>query len=268
MSDAYGGGFGQGSGGGGNPPWNAPYPGAPLPGGPAMGGGPLPPSTGGPGPEPWADPSLGFLARWWGTVKGVTFSPRQFYAAAAQSEDVWPPIKFSVINGTLIGLAFGLFVALIYVVGGGVGALSAAAGGGSSGPAAAMFGIMAALGIGVAILYPIQFAFAGFVGPWINGGVHHLVLMLLRGANAPYIKTVRVTAYAMASQFWFVVPCLGPLAAIAVHFIANAVGLDEVHKCGLGKAVAALIAVPAICICLYLALFMVGFASGMAPHHH
>ena len=41
---------------------------------------------------------------------------------------------------------------------------------------------LAGVGIGVGLLYALLFTFGGaaggFIGPWINGGIHHLLLML------------------------------------------------------------------------------------------
>jgi hypothetical protein len=150
----------------------------------------------------------------------------------------------------------------------------ATAAGGKGSPAAAIAGIMSAAGILVALIYPIQFMISGFIGPWISGGVHHLCLMLLKGTSKGYMNTVRVSAYTHGAMFWLFVPIVGPLIAAIFSIIAVIVGLDETHKCGTGKAAAAVF-LPLVlfcgCCCLFYAMIgMAGFAAApthTTPHH-
>ncbi len=261
-----GGGYGAPPGGGG---YGAP-PGGGGFGGPGGGGFAPPPAGYPPGYSPqagggvvaWEDTSKGFFGRWWTTVKDVCFDARTFYAAAAQSDNPWPAVTFAMSNAGLVGLVFGVFLALIYMLMGGIGAMSAMGTKGAAGGAGAIMGIMSAVGIFVAILYPVMFVIQALIMPWIIGGVHHLMLVLMKGATRSYSHTVRVVGYAWAGNFWIVVPIVGPLAALVFGLIAQVVGLDETHKCGIGKAIGA-IALPIVlcCLCYCGFSFLVGMMS-------
>ncbi|HEU4538861.1 MAG TPA: hypothetical protein VFS00_32300 [Polyangiaceae bacterium] len=159
---------------------------------------------------------------------------------------------FSAINGLIVGLCFGVFIATTYIVLGAIGAISEAASSGRGGGGAAMaLGMFTAMGIFAAFVYPIVFAFSGFINPWIQGGVIHLSLALLGGAKRPYQSTVRVAAYAHGPMALLIIPCVGFLLAPIAQVIAIVVGVDETHKCGIGKAVLAVFLFPAICCVLY-----------------
>jgi hypothetical protein len=293
-----GGGWGGGPGGGGYgpPPGGAPPGGYGPPGGAPPGGYGPPPGGAPPGgfggppggfaPPPagyppgytppggggaavaWEDQSRSFFSRWWGTVKEVSFNPRSFFEAASNNDNPWPGVTFGITTGGMMGLLFGIFVALIYLALGGMMAAAASSTKGGGGPAAAMMGIFGVMGIGVAILYPIQFMISALVGPWISGGIYHLMLSILKGASKSYTHTVRVTAYAHAAYFWLIVPGFGGLIVMIVSLVSNIVGLDATHKCGMGKAVAAVlgpVVVFCTCCCLIYFLAFAGAAASAPP---
>ena len=111
-----------------------------------------------------------------------------------------------------------------------------------------MLGIMGAMGLFAVIAYPIMFALAALITPWISGGVYHLMLMLMKGATKPYTSTVRVLGYSNAATIWIVIPGIGSLVSLGFHLVLTVVGLDETHKCGIGKAVAAVL-IPMVVVC-------------------
>jgi hypothetical protein len=220
----------------------------------------------------WEDSSKGFFARWWGTTKAVMFDTRRFYAGASQNEDPWPAVTYSTLSAALGGLGIGLTVAVIYLIFGGIGAIAASSSGrhGSSSGTAGAMAIMGAMGMAAVIIYPILSAMGGFIGPWISGGIYHVTLMLFKGANRPYMSTVRVVGYGHASYLWIMVPVFGymigwlPAAIFAI--MAAVVGLDETHKCGTGKAVGAVFLIPGIltlCCCgAYATLIATAIGAG------
>ena len=219
----------------------------------------------------WEDKSKGLFARWWGTAKDVNFNPRSLFAGAAQSEDPWPSITFGVMNGGIIGVGLGIFVAIVYLAFGSVlAAMMSSVGGTSSGGpgAGALVGIMSIVGVAAIFIYPLELMFLAFVGPWISGGLNHLCLTMLKGATKPYMSTVRVSAYAQGANLWMLVPGFGPFVAIIFHIIATIVGLDETHKCGTGKAIAAVF-LPLVLFCGCCCLFYVfmGAIGAVSTHH-
>lgn len=219
------------------------------------------PPTGG-GVVAWEDPSQGFFGRWWGTVKEVCFNSRQHFAAAANSDNPWPAITFAMTTAGLIGLVLGVCIAIMYIAFGGL-AMLGSMGSSAGGAGAAVAGMMAGVGIFAAIIYPIIFVIEALITPWIGGGVHHLILMLMKGTTKSYSHSVRVSGYAWAGFFWLVIPCIGGFATLIFFIIALVVGLDETHKCGVGKALVAVIAPPFVCFCCY---FLFGVFMGIISH--
>jgi hypothetical protein len=215
----------------------------------------------------WEDKSQGLFARWWGTFKEVCFNGKRFHAAAAQNDDPWPAVTFAVTNGAIVGLLVGIFVAILYLAIGGIGAIAASSGGrhGST-PGAAVFGMVAAMGIGMAIAMPILYVILGFIGPWISGGLHHLGLVMVGGTSKPYSSTVRVVGYSTAAQIFSVVPGIGGLLSIGLMIVSLVIGLDETHKCGSGKAIfAAVLPFLLLCLC-YCGCYVIGIAMSAASH--
>jgi hypothetical protein len=211
----------------------------------------------------WEDRSRGIFGRWWGTVKEACMNSRAFQAAAAQSDDPWPAVTFAVTNGAIVGVVGGLFVALIYSAIGGLGALSVA----SSGHGSKMgFGMIAAMGIGVAVVLPIFYILAGLLMPWIMGGLHHLALAMVGGASRPYGSTVRVVGYASAGQLLAFVPMVGGMLSLAMTIISLVTGFEETHKCGTGKAVAGTLLpllIFGVCCCgCYVMMIALGASAG------
>ena len=115
---------------------------------------------------------------------------------------------------------------------------------------------------------PVLYAMGGLINPWISGGLHHLALAMLGGTTRPYSSTVRVVAYASATQIFAWVPGLGGLAALGLNVISMVMGLDETHKCGMGKAVAAVLlpwVLFGVCCCgCYLLMFVGLSAAGVS----
>jgi hypothetical protein len=187
----------------------------------------------------------------WETFKAACFNPKAFFAGVAQNDNPWPSVTFGMATGGLAGFLYGVFVSLIYLAIGGI--MAAALGGssrglGGSGGPAAMLGVMGAMGVFAVILYPIMFAVSALITPWISGGVYHLMLMMMSGATKPYTNTVRVCGYSNAATMWMVIPGIGWLVSLGFHLVLTVVGLDETHKCGTGKAVAAVL-IPMVLVC-------------------
>ena len=267
MSQGNWGGGGAGDGwGGGGPPAGGGY--GPPPGGYGQppggyggppGGGFAPPPAGYPpgynpqsaaGSVAWEDSSKGIIGGGWETFKDACFTPKAFFAGVARNDNPWPSITFGMATGGLAGFLYGVFVSLIYLALGGI--MAAAMGGssrgfGSSG-SGAMLGMMGAMGVFAVFAYPMMFALSALITPWISGGIYHLMLLMMKGATRPYTNTVRVCGYSNAATMWMVIPGIGGLVSIGFHLVLTVVGLDETHKCGTGKAVAAVL-VPLVLVC-------------------
>jgi hypothetical protein len=151
---------------------------------------------------------------------------------------------------------------------GGIGALITSGIFGSSGAGAstAVFGLMSMMGFGIALFYPVMLVLGALISPWIYGGIHHLTLALFGGVTKSYTHTVRVVGYSHAAYFWCVIPIIGPFAALILTVISLVVGLDETHKCGVGKALGAVLLIPGICCMCWCGFnFFAGFNAGLRP---
>jgi hypothetical protein len=204
---------------------------------------------------PWESGEGGYLGRWWATVKAVNFETRPFFAAAAQSTTGGlPAATFNMVSGALFGFCIGLLYLVMFSIFG-VAGLFAGVGGGHGGSGAAAAGIGIGMGIVYLIIMTVGQAFSGFINPWVVGGIHHLLLMLFKGANKGYDHTVRGFGYSMgAAMPWMLIPILGMFPMMVFSFKNIVQGYDEIHQCGVGKVLLALLS-PLICCCLCYVLY-------------
>ncbi len=204
------------------------------------------------GGVPWEQPGGGFFSRWWSTIAGI-FKGRPFFAAAAQSEDAMSAVTFNCFTMSLVGCVVGL-VNLVTI------ALLGAAFLGTFGGTrwiTGMAGGLVTAGVLQWLMTTIVFAVGGFVGPWIMGGIHHLILAMFGGLpqDKNYSHTVRAHAYANGGALIFMaIPIpylgmyLGGMAAFAFGIKNHMEAYDEMHHCGSGKALLAYFT-PYICSC-------------------
>ena len=101
---------------------------------------------------------------------------------------------------------------------------------------------------------------------FLMAGVHHLVLMLLGGANKGYDATYKVVSYCSVAQVFWVIPYCGfYLIAPTFFCIANIIGLSKVHGIEGWKSSVAILAPYVICILSCVGLFLGVFAM-VASH--
>jgi hypothetical protein len=244
----YGGGHGyappQGGGHGYPPPqgggWGQVPPQGMPPGySPGGGGAPLE------GGVPWESGQGNVLSRWWNTMAAVNFKAKPFWYAAAASDDAMSPCLFGMMTGALVGSIIGLFFMLYGLLGGAV--IAQAMGKAGAAMAGASVGMALAVWIAVVFLWALM----GFIGPWIGGGIHHLLLLMFSGVGAgkDYAHTVRAHAYAQSAAYAFApIPCVGGLLFLGMSLKNHIEGYDGMHGCGSGKAVGVWIT-PMVCGC-------------------
>ncbi len=211
------------------------------------------------GGVPWESPHGGMLGRWWETAVAANFKAKGFYAAVAEGNDPMPACLFSTATGAIVGSVFGLMCLLAVAVfsslmlsvfskSGGTPVITSVVGGG--------IGITAAVWATLVLM----FAIGGFIGPWVSGGIHHLVLLMVNGVGSgkSYAHTVRVNAYATGGALFLLpIPFFGPMMAGAFHVINHITGYEVVHNCGGGKAFLAWFAPSLTCCCCYWSLFLI-----------
>jgi hypothetical protein len=111
-------------------------------------------------------------------------------------------------------------------------------------------------------------SFAVFVGrlviiavaPFILGGLVHLSLMLVGGANKTFETTFRVISFSQGSTAPLqLVPCCGGFVALVWFLVASCIGVARAHEIDTGRATLAVL--PPIIVCCgggLLLLFMFG----------
>jgi hypothetical protein len=216
------------------------------------------------GGVPWESPHGGLFGRWWETMTAANFKGRELFAAVGQSDDAMSACLFSMATGAVAGAVIGLFyMVIIGIWGTAMLAIFGSLGLGKLGGAAA------GVGIGIVFLFVvglmIAYAVFGFIGPWVVGGFHHLVLMMVSGVGPgkEYSHTVRVNAYASAAALLFMpVPLMGGLIVLVFNIINHVTGYDQVHRCGGGKAFLAWVSPVFLCCCCYFMLFVMIAALG------
>jgi hypothetical protein len=223
------------------------------------------PSTSGTAPLteglPWESRQGGLFSRWWATVKVANFETRPFFAAAVQyNSGGVPACTFNMMSGAISGFVFGLIYLVLFTVLGAAGVLSSL-----RGPAPGLASASAGFGVGIGLFYLVVMtvgqAMGGFINPWIVGGIHHLVLMLFGGAHRNYEHTVRGFGYAMgAAMAWGLIPALGVFPMLVFSWKNIVQAYDEIHQCGVGKAVLAMLA-PVLVCCGCYALFVALFVA-------
>ena len=123
------------------------------------------------------------------------------------------------------------------------------------------FGPMLGMSVSFAVLVWRLVAVA--VAPFIFGGLVHLSLMVVGGANKTFETTFRVISFSQGSTAPLqLVPCCGGLVALVWCLVANCIGVARAHGIDTGRATLAVL-LPAIVCCgggLLLLFVFGGFA--------
>jgi hypothetical protein len=116
------------------------------------------------------------------------------------------------------------------------------------------------LGMSVSFFVLVWRLIAIAVVPFIFGGLVHLSLMLVGGANKTFETTFRVMTFSQGSTAPLqLVPCCGGLVALVWYLVANCIGVARAHEIDTGRATLAVI-LPIVVCCGggLLLLFMFG----------
>ena len=216
---------------------------------------------------PWEQKGGNLLAKWWDTVKAANRQPRPFFAACAQNEK-GDAIVFAMVSGLLGGALFGLlYIVIVLAVSAGLMMGFAPRGHGSAAPQMFAAGITLGLGVFYAIMFTIGGAVIAVMRAFLWGGVHHLVLMLFGGTGQgrSFMHTVRALAYAEGAAIpWAVIPVVGPFIALFYAIRNVAIGYDEAHRSGVGRALIPIFS-PAACCCCCMGVFTLLGTPGLIP---
>jgi hypothetical protein len=226
----------------------------------------MPPPPPGPGPEtssPFADRArVGFIAGFFETWKLVATQPAQFFSRV-RIDQAWSAVLFGVI-----AWAVGSTVAVLF--------------GWVSGQQATIAiqqmveklpeeqgrflqlwsqAFSARAMVAQIVFTPV----VAFVAIYVTAAVVHLLLMLVRGATRGFDATLTTVAYVSGLNLLLAVPACGSLIAIVWSTVALIIGLSVIHRCGVGKAAAAVLApglIVCVCACAALGLGLAPFLKG------
>jgi hypothetical protein len=128
-------------------------------------------------------------------------------------------------------------------------------------PKETSFGPMVGMSVSFAILVWRLVAVA--VAPFVFGGLVHLSLILVGGANKAFETTFRVISFSQGSTAPLqLVPCCGGLVALVWCLVANCVGVARAQEIDTGRATLAVL-LPVFVCCgggVLLLLVFGGFA--------
>lgn len=223
-------------------------PGAPPPGGPGWGAPPPPPpSPDGSIPSPFAERARrGLVAAFFETWKLVATDPQRFFSRV-RIDQTGTAILFGVIAATI-----GNAAAAVY------GYLS------SQQALVAFRGVMEKLPEDQArIMRLYEQALSGsftlaqvvlaplftLIGIYVTAAILHLLLLLFRGASRGFDATLTTVAYVNGLNLLLAVPGCGGLLALVWMIVALVIGIAAAHRCGTGRAAAAVLA-PAVLVCV------------------
>lgn len=121
-----------------------------------------------------------------------------------------------------------------------------------------------------ALFILIPGAFILYVAIWLGfnflmAGIHHLMLMLLGGANKGYDATYKVVCYSYSAHVFSLIPFCGGFAVIPFFFVSSIIGLSKVHGIEGWKASVAMLAPYVVC-CLMVGGLYIGVIAMAVSH--
>lgn len=204
---------------------------------------------------PWEDTGgAGAIERLFETVKLLATSPSEAFRRMPTTGGIGQPLVFAIVVAW-VGIAISAVWALLF--------------GGISlpfldpeelGMFGALMGMSTAMTLGLVILAPIITAIVVFV----QGGILHLMLMLVGGANRGFEATARVCSYSQAAQLAQAIPFCGSLISLVWSLVLLIVGLAEAHGTSRGKAAIAVVLPVVLCCGFLAALTFMGVLAGVA----
>ncbi len=205
---------------------------------------------------------LGFVPAIFDTIKGVLFSPAQFFRTMAKQGGIGGPLGYGIIVGYVGLLIATMYNALVTVL------FGSSLRGLDDGPLAQIAPYLQG-GVGFVsqvIFGPIWL----LIGIFVSAGIYHVVLMILGQAKQGFETSLRVVCYSQSAAILQLVPFCGGLAMAVWMIVCNIVGLSEAHGIGRGSAAIAVLApIVLFCCCCGLGLMaLFGGIAGIASQAH
>jgi hypothetical protein len=174
------------------------------------------------------------------TFKAVLFSPTDFFKHTGVEGGVKEPLAFGLLTGSL-GMMFEIFWQFLFM-----GESLTVFGDTLFGPYA-MIGVF----LGAMAFCPVFTFFAILITTLIV----HVLLILVGGGRNGFEGTFRVTSFCQATQVWGVIPIIGGLIGAFWFFVAQLIGLKEIHETSYLRVAMAL-TIPLVFILLLLVIMV------------
>jgi hypothetical protein len=189
--------------------------------------------------SPWENHSeLGLWQAIYQTVKGVLFSPDNFFSTLQHKGGIGEPLAFGLLTGS-IGTMFSVFWQFL-MLSGGVQSFADI--------------LTGQFTVGLIFLVLIVFVpMAVIIGLFVSSTIWHLFLLLLRGADNGFEATFRVISYSQSVQLWGLIPFVGGWISGIWQLVVQIVGLREIHETSYLKVILAFLIPVAVIVFLVLA---------------
>lgn len=201
---------------------------------------------------PWENRAqLGFFKAFFDTVSLLITRPSDAFVMMKPEGGMTDPLLFGIIGGSAGSIVSMLFQILLRSVPG--------LGGNQS--VFDLFGLGPWMLLGIyAVLTPLLVT----IGLFIAGGIIHLCLMLVGGANRSFETTLRVVCFASGTANLFsMIPICGGVINVIYSIVLGCIGLSRAHQTTTGKALMAIFLPLIVCcgICLLLGIVLGGFGA-------
>ena len=149
------------------------------------------------------------------TVKGVLFSPTDFFGKMTFQGGAKDPLIFGIMIGS-IGTMFGFFWSFLM-----------------------MWGSILSLGEGridpslMGVIFILLMVFSPLlitITILLTSAIMHLLLLITGAGKHRFEATLRVVSYSQATQIWGVVPIVGGIVGNLWFLIVQIIGLREIHE--------------------------------------
>jgi hypothetical protein len=199
----------------------------------------------------------GFLSAFVETVVMVLSKPSTAFATMRTEGGLTEPLLYAVIGGGV-----GVIVWFIFSV-----ALNSV---GVLNPREMGFAPMVGMSVSFVMLV-WRLVFVAIV-PFVFGGLVHVSLVLVGGANKAFETTFRVISFSQGSTAPLqLVPCCGGFVALIWFLVANCIGVARAHEIDSGRATLAVLLPFVVCCGGILIAIMFGVFGAMgvwtASHH-
>ena len=176
----------------------------------------------------------GFFSAFIETLVTVLTKPSTAFSIMRTEGGLGEPLLYAIIGGGLGVIVWFIFSLVLNSLG-------------LLNPRETGFGPM--FGMSVSFVVLVWRLIAVAIAPFIFGGLVHLSLILVGGANKPFETTFRVISFSQGSTAPLqLVPCCGGLVALVWCLVANCIGVARAHGIDTGRATLAVL-LPVIVCC-------------------